>query len=300
MSTSPMTPLRPRRSVLYLPGSNARALEKARTLPADALILDLEDAVAPDAKEVARTQIREAVASKSFGPREIVVRINALSSAWGEGDLEAIAPTGPNAILIPKTETSDDILAVSRNLDRLDPERKIGVWAMMETPTAILHAEAIASARAEPSGHRFQAFVMGTNDLAKESRARLVPGRAPMLAALSLCLLAARAHGLDVLDGVYTAIKDIDGLKRECAEGRDLGMDGKTLIHPDQIAIANEIFAPAPEEVELARKIIAAFETPEAKGKGVLTVEGRMVERLHAEMAMRTVAIADAISARAG
>lgn len=300
MSTGPTIPLRPRRSVLYLPGSNARALDKARTLPADALILDLEDAVAPEAKEIARAQIREAIAAKGLGQREIIVRINAPASPWGEADLAAIAPVGPDAILIPKAESPDDILTVGRNLDRLDPERKIGVWAMMETPAAILNAQAIARARSEAAGHRFQAFVMGTNDLAKESRARLVPGRAPMLAALSLCLLAARAHGLDVLDGVYTVLKDIDGLKRECAEGRDLGMDGKTLIHPDQIAIANEIFAPASEEVELARKIIAAFEAPEAKGKGVLTVEGRMVERLHAEMAMRTVAIADAISARAG
>lgn len=299
MSTAPAQNLRPRRSVLYLPGSNARALEKARTVAADALILDLEDAVAPDAKSGARQQIADAVGAKSFGSREVIVRINGLATPWGEADLAAIAAAGPDAILIPKVETGGDILAAGHRLDTLATTRPIALWAMMETPAAILNAESIARARRERDGSRFAALVMGTNDLAKETRARLVPGRAPMLTALSLCVLAARSHGLDILDGVFTAIKDVEGLRRECIEGRDLGMDGKTLIHPDQIAIANEAFAPAADEVALARQIIAAFAAPEAKGKGVLTVEGKMVERLHAEIATRIVAIADAIAARA-
>lgn len=298
MSTMPQRPLRPRRSVLYLPGSNARALEKARNLPADALILDLEDAVAPDAKETARAQIAEAVKAKAFGPREVVVRVNGLATPWGEADMAAITAAGPDAILIPKVNSAEEVLAAGRRLDARGAPAQMSIWAMMETPLAILNAAAITAAAAHKDGARFAALVMGTNDLAKESRARLVPGRAPMLAALSLSILAARAYGLDVLDGVFTAIKDLDGLRRECEQGRDLGMDGKTLIHPDQIAIANDLFAPAPEEVGLARKIIAAFAAPDAQGKGVLTVEGRMVEQLHAEMAMRTVAIAEAIAAR--
>lgn len=298
MSTH-LAAIRPRRSVLYLPGSNMRALEKARSLPADSLILDLEDAVAPDAKEMARNQIAEAVNAKSFGLREIVVRINGLGSPWGEADLEVIAAAQPDAILIPKVETAADILEVGERLDQIDKYSKIAIWAMMETPAVMFNAESVAHAKRQTAGKRFSALVMGTNDLAKETRARLVPGRAPMLTALSLCVLAARAHGLDILDGVFTAIKDLDGLRRECIEGRDLGMDGKTLIHPDQIAVTNEVFAPAAEEVALARKIIAAFAAPEAKGKGVLTVDGKMVERLHAEIAERIVAISDAISARA-
>ena len=299
MSTSPSAALRPRRSVLYLPGSNARALEKARTLAADSLILDLEDAVAPEAKATARSQIAEAVRNKSFGRREVVVRINGLASPWGDADLSEIAAAGPDAILVPKVETVAHIVEIGQSLDELNAPRSIAIWAMMETPSVMLNADMVARAKHLPGGERFSMLVMGTNDLAKETRARLVPGRAPMMTALSLCVLAARSHGLDILDGVFTAIKDLEGLRRECIEGRDLGMDGKTLIHPDQILVANEVFAPALEEVTLARKIIAAFATPEARGKGVLTVDGRMVERLHAEIATRIVAIADTIAAQA-
>jgi citrate lyase subunit beta/citryl-CoA lyase len=289
-----MSTIRPRRSVLYMPGSNARALEKARTLPCDAVILDLEDAVAPEAKETARRQVVEAVRAGGFGGREVVIRVNGLATPWGGDDLEAAAAAGPDAILLPKVESAADVLAAGRRIEAAGT----ALWAMIETPRAVLHAEAVAAAKSRSGGERLAAFVLGTNDLAKETRIRLVPGRAPMLTALTTVVLAARAHGLDVLDGVFTDLKDAEGLRAECAQGRDLGMDGKTLIHPDQIAVANETFAPAPAEVEAARRILAAFAAPEAAGKGALTVDGRMVERLHAEMAARVVATAEAIAAR--
>ena len=288
--------VRPRRSVLYMPGSNARALEKARTLPADTLILDLEDAVAPDAKEIARRQVAEAIAAGGFGDREVVARINGLDTPWGAADLAAMAAAGPDAILVPKVQSPAMVVRVASELAARAPART-RLWAMMETPLAMLSAQAIASAAADPA-NRFTCMVMGTNDLAKETRARLLPDRAAMLPWLQTCLAAARAYGLDIVDGVYNAIADEAGFLVECEQGRDCGFDGKTLIHPSQIAAANTVFAPSAEEVERARAIIAAFALPENAGKGALQLDGRMVERLHAEIGRRTVAIAEAIAAR--
>lgn len=292
-----MTAIRPRRSALYMPGSNARALEKARTLPCDALILDLEDAVAPDAKEAARDAVAAAVRAGGFGPREVVIRVNGLDTPWGEADLAAAAGAAPDAILVPKVSHPDTLVSLGARLRRLGAPERTRVWAMIETPLAILRAEAIASA-ANDVDTRLACLVMGTNDLAKETRARFVPGRAPMLPWLATALLAARAYGLDILDGVHNALQDEAGFRAECEQGRDMGFDGKTLIHPNQIAPADEVFAPAAEEVERARAIIAAFERPENAARGAISLDGRMVERLHADMARRTVGLAEAIAAR--
>jgi citrate lyase subunit beta / citryl-CoA lyase len=292
-----MTAIRPRRSVLYMPGSNARALEKARTLPADTLILDLEDAVAPEAKATAREQVCAAVGAGGYGSRELVIRINGLETPWGEGDLASAAAAGPGAILVPKVSSPDALVAVGIRLRRLGAPERTRIWAMIETPLAILEAESIASA-ARDVDTRLDCLVMGTNDLAKETRARLVPGRAPMIPWLMTSLAAARAHELDIVDGVYNALGDEAGFRAECEQARDLGFDGKTLVHPNQIATANEIFAPAPDEVERAQAIIALFDRPENAAKGAVAMEGRMVERLHAEMARRTVAMAEAIAGR--
>jgi citrate lyase subunit beta / citryl-CoA lyase len=289
-------PVRPRRSVLYMPGSNARAIEKARSLSADALILDLEDAVAPDAKAAARQQVCEAVRAGGFGRREIFVRINAPDTPWGGDDLAAAAAAAPDAILLPKVSAPEDLAAITAKLGALRADPKIRIWAMMETPLAILNAKDIAATAREAST-RLSGFVMGTNDLAKDTRAKILPGRAPMLPWLMTCIAAARSFGLDIVDGVYNDIGDAQGLARECAEARDLGFDGKTLIHPSQIEPCNAAFSPTEEEVASARKIIAAFELPENSGKGVVRIDGRMVERLHAEMARRTLAIAEAIAA---
>jgi citrate lyase subunit beta/citryl-CoA lyase len=293
-----MTPIRPRRSALYMPGSNARAIEKARTLPADVVIFDLEDAVAPDVKEQAREQVRAAVSAGGFGRRELVIRINALETSWGKADLAAAAAAAPDAILVPKVSSAETLAAVGLRLRELGAAERTRVWAMIETPLAILHAEAIASA-ARDVDTRLACLVMGTNDLAKDTRTRLLPGRAAMLPWMMTALAAARAHGIDILDGVYNNLSDVEGFRAECEQGRDCGFDGKTLIHPDQIAAANEIFAPSVEEVDNARAIVAAFEQPENAGKGAISLNGRMVERLHAEMARRTLALAEAISARA-
>jgi citrate lyase subunit beta / citryl-CoA lyase len=282
--------IRPRRSVLYMPGSNARALEKAKSLPADALILDLEDAVAPDAKSTARDQVCAAVKAGGYGHRELVVRINALDTPWGEADLGAAASAAPDAVLIPKPGSAADMLRAVEALSRVGAPDRTRLWAMVETPVAILNLREIASA-----SPRLACLVMGTNDLVKETRADLSANRRPALYWLSATITAARAFGLDALDGVYNNFKDADGLRGECVHGRRLGFDGKTLIHPDQVATANEVFAPPEADVAWAKKIIAAFERPENKGKGVITVDGRMVELLHAEMARRTVAIAEAI-----
>jgi citrate lyase subunit beta/citryl-CoA lyase len=287
--------VRPRRSVLYMPGSNARALEKARTLAADALILDLEDAVAPDAKQTARQQVCEAVRAGGFGRREVFIRVNAADTPWGADDLAAAVSAAPDAILIPKVSRPEDLAAVGGRLAALSAATKIRIWAMMETPLAILNAKEIAAAAGEPAT-RLAGFVMGTNDLAKDTRAKIVPGRAPMLAWLMTCVAAARAYGLDIVDGVFNDIGDQQGFARECAEARELGFDGKTLIHPSQIEPCNAAFSPNPDEVDSARKIIAAFDLPENSDKGVVRIDGRMVERLHAEMARRTVTIADAIA----
>lgn len=284
--------IRPRRSVLYMPGSNARALEKAKTIAADALILDLEDAVAPDAKAVARDQVCAAVKAGGYGPRELIIRINALDTPWGKADLDAAVAAAPDAILLPKPANGADIVRVSETLVRAPDKTRL--WAMIETPMAILNVQDIAAA-ARMAGARLACFVMGTNDLVKETRADLSASRRPALFWLSATVTAARAYGLDVLDGVYNNFKDAGGFRRECVHGRALGFDGKTLIHPDQVAISNEVFAPPEADVAWARKIIAAFGQPEHKGKGVITVDGRMVELLHAEMARRTVAIAETI-----
>ncbi|MBL8573395.1 MAG: CoA ester lyase [Hyphomicrobiaceae bacterium] len=293
-----MNAMRPRRSVLYMPGSNARALEKAKTLPVDALILDLEDAVAPDAKAVARQQILDAVSGGGYGHRELVIRINGLDTPWGAEDLEMAAKAGPDAILVPKVNSAEDIFAIGHKLDAAGAAEGVKIWVMMETPKAMLAAGEIAAAAAAPAGRRLSVFIMGTNDLAKETRARIVPGRLPMLAWLSTCVAAARAFGLEIVDGVYNDFNNETGFATECAEARDLGMDGKTLIHPKQVEPCNAAFSPGEAEVEWARKIIAAFELPENQNKGAITVDGRMVELLHAEMAKRTVAIAEAIAAR--
>lgn len=294
----PIKTIRPRRSALYMPGSNARALEKARGLPADVLLLDLEDAVAPDVKEEARARVFEAVRAGGFGHREVVIRINGLDTPWGEEDLKAAAAARPAAILVPKVSAPEDLGRVGARLDAQGAPHTIAVWAMIETPAAILHVAAIATAARDPLT-RLSCFVMGTNDLAKETRARLVPGRAGMLPWLMQALAAARAEGLDILDGVYNTLDDEAGFEAECAQGAELGFDGKTLIHPRQVEAANRVFAPDDEEIARARRIIAAFEAPENAAKGAISLDGRMVERLHAEMARRTVALADAIAARA-
>jgi citrate lyase subunit beta/citryl-CoA lyase len=292
-----MTSMRPRRSVLYMPGSNARALEKAKTLPADAVIFDLEDAVAPEAKDLARRQVCDTVSAGGYGDREVVVRINALDTPWGEADLAAVAAAAPAAILVPKVSSPENLVAIGSRLRRLGAAERTRVWAMMETPLAILNAEAIASA-ARDVDTRLECLVLGTNDLAKESRARILPGRAVLMPWLMTTLLAARAHDLDILDGVYNALADEAGFRAECEQARDAGFDGKTLIHPNQIAPANEIFAPPADEVEHARAVIAAFEKPENQGKGAISLDGRMVERMHADIARRTVELAEAIAAR--
>jgi citrate lyase subunit beta/citryl-CoA lyase len=285
-----MTTIRPRRSVLYMPGSNARALEKARTLPADALILDLEDAVAPDAKDLARQQVCDAVKARGFGKREVIVRINGLSTPWGEADLAAAAEAKPDAILVPKISAASELNFIEAKLGPADTS--IAVWAMVETPLAILNIASIAAA-----GGRLACFVMGTNDLIKEIRGVHTQDRMNLSAALGLSVLAARANGIAVIDGVYNDIQNADGFKGTCEQARAFGFDGKTLIHPSQVEPCNAVFAPSEDEVEAARTLIAAFELPENKGKGAIKLDGRMVELLHAEIARQTVAMADAIAA---
>ena len=285
---------RPRRSVLYMPGSNERALEKARSLSADALIFDLEDAVAPDAKPLAREKVCDAVKSGGYGGREIVIRINALETPWGTEDLIAACEAGPDAILVPKVAHPGDIISAAKILQGVHAPEKIRLWAMMETPMAILNARAIA-ATAVYEENRLCCLVMGTNDLIKESRARALHDRFAVVPWLAMTLVAARAYRLDIIDGVYNDFRDELGLREECERGRTLGMDGKTLIHPSQVAPCNEIFSPTEEEVDWSRKVIDAFGQPENTRKGVIVVEGRMVERLHFVMAQRTVAIAEQI-----
>jgi len=290
--------IRPRRSALYMPGSNARAIEKARSLAADAIILDLEDSVAPELKASARDQVCAAVRAGGFGAREVIIRTNGLNTEWGKADFAAARLAGPDAILLPKVSTPGDITLAARDLNDGGAPAHTRLWAMIETPLGILNVDAIARTAADPAS-RLAVFVMGTNDLAKDTRARLVPGRGPMIAWLSRSIVAARAYGIDVLDGVWNQIADMDGLRAECEQGRDLGMDGKTVIHPNQIPVANEIFAPSFAEVAWARQIIAAFDRPENAEKGAISLDGKMVERLHAEMARRTLAISGAVAARA-
>ena len=288
---------RPRRSVLYMPGSNAKALAKASTLPADALILDLEDSVAPDQKIAARERVVQAVRSGGFGGREVVIRVNGPHTPWGEDDLVAACAANPDAILLPKVDGPGAVMVAARILRETETPERTRIWAMMETPNAILNAGSIAAVAADPSS-RLAVMVMGLNDLAKETRAKLTPGRPTMTAWLASCVVAARAHGVDILDGVYNDIQDLDGFRLECLQGRDMGLDGKTLIHPSQVDVCNEVFAPTSAEVESAAAIIDAFALPENAGKGVIQLNGRMVELLHADMARRTLAIADAIAAR--
>ena len=291
--------VRPRRSVLYMPGSNARAIDKARTLPVDSVILDLEDAVAPDAKAQARGQVVEAVKAGGFGSREVMIRINGLDTPWSTDDLAAAASAGPDAIVVPKVSTVEQLEMLGQRLLDMKAAIKTRIWAMIETPAAIFNIMALA-AEARDSETRLAGFIMGTNDLAKETRARQLPGRAPMVSWLATCVLAARAHGIEILDGVYNDLSNAEGFIAECTQARDMGFDGKTLIHPNQIAPCNTVFSPSDEEVAQAKKMIAAFDLPENKDKGVVQIDGRMVERLHAEMARRTVVIAEAIEQAQG
>ena len=290
--------IRPRRSLLFMPGSNPRALEKARQLPADSIILDLEDSVAPDAKASARDRIAETIAAGGFGHREIIIRINALDTPWWIDDLAMAAKARPDGILVPKIYGAADLAMVGDKLRDLAADPAIRVWAMIETARAVLHAEEIA-ATSRVAGSRLAGFVFGPNDIARETRIRMTPGRATMLPMISHCILATRLYGLEILDGPYSDFSNVEGFSQECAQARDLGFDGKTLIHPSQIAACNVVFTPPAAEVAQARKIIAAFELPENASRGAIQLDGGMVERLHAEMAERTIAIADAIAAMA-
>lgn len=282
---------RPRRSVLYMPGSNARALEKGKTLPADALILDLEDAVAPDAKAVARGQVVDAVRQRGYGGREILVRVNGTQSEWGNDDIIAIAGCGADAILLPKVEDSATVARIDEWLRDLGAPDDMALWCMIETPLGVLNVAEIAAATKRLGG-----FVMGTSDLAKDLHASHTPMRLPMITALGLCMLAGRAHGLAMIDGVHLDLEDEAGFADACRQGVELGFDGKSLIHPKQIARANEVFAPSAGEIDNARRIIDAHRAAVAEGKGVVVVDGRLVENLHVENALRIVALSKAIA----
>ena len=288
---------RPRRSVLYVPGSNQRALEKARELPADVLILDLEDAVAPEAKDAARERVAALVAGGAYRPREVVVRINHAWSAWGAADIEAVALCGADALLVPKVETAEDIFTVGRALSGLGAPAELAIWAMMETARAVVAAAEIAAAVDDEAGRRLAALVVGTNDLARETRVAPAGDRRFLLPWLMGFVAAARANGLAILDGVHADLDDLDGFAAECAAGRAMGMDGKTLVHPGQIAPANAAFAPTPDEIAWAERVLAAFAAPAAAGQGAIRLDGRLVERLHLDIARRTLALAAAIAA---
>ena len=281
----------PRRSVLYMPSSNDRALEKAKTLAVDGLILDLEDAVAPDAKESARENACAAASSGDYGHREVTIRVNALGTRWHEDDLAAACAAGPDGIVVPKVGSADEVRGLVAAMERHGAPDRTRLWAMVETPGAVLGARELAAAH-----ERLAVLVLGTNDLVKELQARFVPGRAPLLTALSTVVLAARDAGIAVLDGVYNDVKDAAGFEQECRQGRDLGFDGKTLVHPGQVEACNATFAPSEAEVEDARAVLAAWE--EGAGSGVVTVGGRMVEQLHVDVAQRVLAIAETIEKR--
>jgi len=283
---------RPRRSVLYMPGSNARALEKAKEIKADALILDLEDAVAPDAKTPAREQVCKAVVGGGYGRRELAIRVNGLDTPWGADDVAAAARAKPDAVVLPKVESAAQIAELERLLTAAGAAPDLAIWCMMETPLGILRAEEIARASS-----RIAVLVMGTSDLTKDLRARHRPDRLPMLASLSHCLLVARAYGRAILDGVHLDLADADGFMAACRQGLEMGFDGKTLIHPSQVEPCNMVFAPSEDEVAAARKIIAAFDAATAAGKGVVVVDGRLIENLHVENARRVIALASAIAA---
>ncbi len=281
---------RPRRSVLYMPGSNERALEKAKTLACDGLILDLEDAVAPDAKPSARESACAAASSGEYGRREVTIRVNGADTEWHDADLAAACAAGPDGIVVPKVDSADAVRRLADAMERHGAPDHTSLWAMVETPVAMLHAEEIAAA-----SDRLTVLVMGTNDLAKELYAEHVPGRQPLLPGLGLALLAARATGKAILDGVYNDVKDTDGFLAECRQGREMGFDGKTLVHPGQVAGANEAFAPSEQAVADARGILAVWEASE--GSGVVTYNGRMVENLHVDSARRTLTMHEAIRA---
>ncbi len=282
-----------KRSVLAMPGSNARALEKGKTLKADVLMFELEDGVAESAKVLAREQVASAVKGGGYGQRQLAVRVNARGSEWYKGDIAAIAAAAPDAIVIPKVNSREDMLKAAADLIAAGTPARTRLWAMIETPRAILDIEKIASA-ADDSGSRLQVLVLGPNDIAKSTRARLTPGRPALLSWLSAGVLAARVHGIEIIDGIYNDFNDEAGLRREAEQGRDLGMDGKMLIHPSQIGPVNEIFAPSETEVALARKILAIFDAPENADKGVVQIDGQMVERLHLGVARRTLALVEA------
>jgi citrate lyase subunit beta/citryl-CoA lyase len=285
------TVTRPRRSVLYMPGSNARALEKARTLAADGLILDLEDAVSPDAKDVARTQVVDAVKAGGYGGRELLVRVNGLNTPWFHADVAAAATSGAHAILIPKVESADAVRQAEAIMTAAGAPENMAIWCMMETPRGILKAEEIAA-----STPRLGGFVMGTSDLAKDLHCAHTALRLPMVTSLGLCLLAARAYNLAILDGVYLDLNDDAGFEASCVQGLELGFDGKTLIHPKTIDAANRVFAPSEKEIAWSQKIIAAHAEAAAEGKGVVVVDGKLVENLHVENAKRIVRLADQIA----
>ena len=280
---------RPRRSVLYMPGANTRALEKAKSLPADSLILDLEDAVAPDSKSIARDNIRNALET-GFGHREAVVRINGLHTPWGLDDLKVFANSKADAIVLPKVESAKQIQEAANLLSELNAPENLTIWAMIETPKAIFKLEEIASAHP-----KLETLVLGTSDLVKDLHARHTPSRTETLAALSLSVLAARAYGLCVLDGVHLSLDDEDGLKQSCVQGRDMGFDGKTLIHPSQITLANEIFGPSSQEIEEAQQRIAAYEAAISSGAGIAVLNGKLIEELHIQDAKRLLVLAAAI-----
>ena len=287
-------PARPRRSVLYMPGSNARALEKGRALAADGLILDLEDAVAPEAKQTARDQIIAALGEGGYGNRELIIRVNGPDSPWGEDDMNAAAASGADAILLPKVESAEAICRAQAAMDSAGAPADMAIWCMMETPLGMLHAENIAGA-SKSAARRLACLVMGTSDLAKDLQAAHTPERLPMLTSLGLCLLAARAFGLAILDGVHLDLADDEGFEQSCRQGVELGFDGKTLIHPKTIETANRVFAPSADEVDWSRKIIAAHGRAEKEGQGVVVVDGKLIENLHVENARRLVQLAEAI-----
>jgi citrate lyase subunit beta/citryl-CoA lyase len=288
--------IRPRRSLLFMPGSNVRALEKARNLSADGLIFDLEDSVAPDAKAVARDQIAQAIAAGGYGKREILIRVNTLDSSWWMDDIMMAGKARPDGILVPKISSVEDFKKIAHCLGDVDAAPSIRVWAMIETAQAVLRAEQLAAASRD-SKMRLAGFVFGPNDISRETRIRMLPGRAAMIPMITHCILATRAYGIEILDGPYSDFSNFNGFGQECTQARDLGFDGKTLIHPGQIEACNAIFTPPADEVAQARKIIAAFERPENATRGAIQLDGQMVERLHADMARRTIAIADAIAA---
>ncbi len=283
---------RPRRSVLYLPSSNERALAKAKTLPVDALIFDLEDAVAPDAKHVARENACAAARSGAYGGRELAIRVNGIGSPWHEADLAAVAAAGPDAVVVPKVGSAAEVRDLVAAMEAAGAPATTSLWAMIETPVAVLHAEQIARASA-----RLTCFVLGTNDLYKELGATYAAGRAAVSTSLQLVLLAARSAGIAVVDGVFNDVTDAEGFRLECQQGRELGFDGKTLIHPGQVQACNEAFAPSAEQVEQSRAVIAAFEAAMAQGRGVATLNGRLIENLHVDTARQVIATAEAIAA---